>query len=220
MRIKLIIVGSGAVAAEITSMIEDTDYGDVSGIEIKGYLEYDYNLEPYYSRYNYEKPVLGNLESYAPSTEDYFVIGVANVAFRKTVIDKLGRKGAQFVNLIHNTAIIARTANIGVGNIINPYCVIGPNARIGDFNLLTTGTIISHDCQVGSNNIFSTGLLCGHVSIKDDNYFGIRGTVIPHISIGNRNTIQAGMILDKNISDDTTVFHRFKEKIFAIPRED
>lgn len=71
---------------------------------------------------------------------------------------------------------------------------------------------------MGNYNFFSTVGLCGHVEVGDENMFYIKSTVIPHVTIGNRNTIQAGMIVDKNVADDTTVFHRFKEKVISIPK--
>lgn len=218
MKSQIIIVGTGAVAAEITSNIEDTPYGELAGVEIKGYLEYEHNLANYYRKYNLQAPVIGDIDSYTPRSGDRFVLGVANIAFRNQLIVKLESKGAEFINLIHQTAMVSRTAIIGRGNVINPNCMIGPNVILGDFNLLTSGSIISHDCIVGRNNIFSTALLCGHVSVGCGNSFGIRSTVIPHITIGDHSTIQAGMIVDKDVPNESTVFHRFKEKIIAIPK--
>ena len=58
----------------------------------------------------------------------------------------------------------------------------------------------------------------GFTKIGNENLFGINSASIPGIVVGNRNKIAAGMILDKNIEDDTVVFHRFKEKIFAITK--
>lgn len=215
---KIVIIGTGAVAAEITSNIEDTQFGEIAQIEIKGYLEYQQNVEGYYKKYDLQKPIIGDVDTYIPEEEDWFVIGAANIEFRKKLISTLKARSAKFATLIHHTAMVARTAKIGEGNVINPMCMIGPNANIGDFNILTSGTLISHDCVVGSNNAFSTAILCGHVKLGNDNSFGIRATVIPKVSIGNRNIIQAGMIVDKDVQDDTTVFHRFKEKVIAIPK--
>lgn len=210
----IIIAGTGAVAAEITSYIEDTSFGKECGLQIKGYLEYPDNIELYYNKYKFQKPVLGDLDSYQPEEDDYFVIGVANIQFRRVVIEKLQLKSANFITLVHPSAIVARTATIGLGNVINPTCIIGPNVVIGEFNLLTSGTMLSHDCKVGDNNVFSTAVLCGHGIVGNDNEFGIRSSVIPHIEIGDKNLIQAGMIVDKNVEDDTVVFHRFKEKVY------
>ena len=94
--------------------------------------------------------------------------------------------------------------------------MLGPNVDIGNFNLLTSQSIISHDSIVGNYNFFSTCLLCGHTSVGNDNYCGIRSTMIPSIKIGDRNVIQAGMIIDKNVGNDTTVFYRYKEKVMVI----
>ena len=51
----IIIIGSGAVASEITSYLDD-----INDVQIKGYLEYSYNLEKYYNVYNYKSPVIGS----------------------------------------------------------------------------------------------------------------------------------------------------------------
>jgi acetyltransferase-like isoleucine patch superfamily enzyme len=47
---------------------------------------------------------------------------------------------------------------------------------------------------------FSTAGICGNVQIGDENIFNIRSTVIPLVKIGNNNLIQAGMVVDKDIT--------------------
>lgn len=214
----IVIVGTGAVAAEITSYIEDTPMGKEQNIQIKGYLDYEENIDKYWKHYSLSKPVLGDIDSYRICVDDYFVIGVSNVEFRKKVITQLQLNNARFLTLIHPTAIVARNASLGCGCFISPYCMIGPNVVIGDFNHLTSQSVISHDTRIGNNNILSTALLCGHVNVGDDNMFYIKSTVIPHISIGCRNIVQAGMIVDKDLENDAVIFHKFKEKIIAIPK--
>ncbi len=124
------------------------------------------------------------------------------------------------MTLIHPTAIIAKTAIIGNGCILCPYTMVGPNVVLGDFNLMTSQSIISHDSIVGSYNFFATSLICGYSKIGDDNFFGVRATGVSNICIGNRNKIKAGMIIDKNIGDDSTLFYKYKERILAIPKGD
>jgi len=214
MKKSLIIVGTGAVAAEITSLIEDPLHGASYGVDIKGYLDIN---DTFMKKYEYKNPYWGLVENYYPKMNDYFIIAIGNNVYRKENAEKIISKGGEIINLIHPTCIIANTAQIGIGNIINPFSMIGPKARVGNFNLLTSQSYISHDCEVGDYNFFSTTGLCGHVKIGNENIFNIKSTVIPNIKVGSRNLIQAGMIVDKNIDDDTTVFHRFKEKVIAIP---
>lgn len=213
----IIIFGTGAVAAEITSQLEDSVWGENAGIRIKGYVASDEAGLQHWKEYKYKSPYLGSFFNYEIKDEDYFVLALGNYKVKRQIVDEIRRKGGKFLTLIHPTAIVAATALIGEGNILDPFTIVGPNVKLGNFNLLTSQSIISHDCVVGDYNFFATSLLCGYNRVGDDNYFGIRGTTLPEISIGNRNVIQAGMIVDKNLEDDTTIFYRYKEKLLAIP---
>ena len=212
----IIIVGTGAVAAELTSYIEDNNLIYSKKINLIGYLEYDYNIESYYKKYKLTKPVLGNIDDFTPENEQEFLIGFANINFKKIIIDKLLFKKATVSNFIHHSAIVANTSEIGKGNVIYPHCIVGPKVTIGDYNTITSYSFISHDCILGNNNFLSTAGLAGRVEVGNNNFFGIRSTVIPSIKIGSNNTIQAGMVIDKNVNNDSTIFYRFKEQITAI----
>lgn len=211
----LIIIGTGAVASELTMYIRD-----IPDVVLKGYLEYEYNLEKYYNSYHYTMPVLGDIDSYQPCEEDYFLLGVSHVGFRQKVISTLKVKGAKFYTLIHPSALIADDVQIGEGCSIAPFCIIGPNVIIGDFNQMTSYTAISHDCRLGNNNVFSSVIVCGRVKIGNNNTFYIRSTVRPELTIGDNNVIAAGMIVDANLQNDSTVFYKYKERIIAIPKQD
>ena len=171
----------------------------------------------HWKEYKYQSPYLGDFLNYEIKEEDYFVLALGNYKVKRQVVCEIKRRGGKFITLVHPTAIVAKTALIGEGNILDPFTIVGPNVKLGNFNLLTSQSIISHDCVVGDYNFFATSLLCGYNVVGDDNYFGIRGTTLPDISIGNRNVIQAGMIVDKNVEDDSTIFYRYKEKLLAIP---
>lgn len=218
----LIILGSGAAAAELTSYIEDNNriLSKKDRINITGYIDYEINIKKYWSAYRLKAPVLCDVDSYIPSKNEEVLIGISDIEFRNRMIDILSLKGAIFSNFIHSSVNIPETAIIGKGNIVYPYCIIGPNTEIGDFNIFTSYSFISHDCKIGNGNFFSTAGLAGRINIGDNNFFGIRSTVIPNISIGNNNIIQAGMIVDKSIKDNTTIFYRYKEQILAIPKKD
>ena len=217
---KIVIIGTGAVAAELTSYIEDNNKhaNSESKIDLLGYIDYVYNIEKYWQKYKLQKPVLGDIDDFNFEKEVEVLIGVSDIKFRNQIISKLESKEVTFFQFIHHSVIIPSTLVIGKGNIIYPFCIIGPNTKIGNFNMVTSYGCISHDCDIGNGNIFSTTVIAGRVFIGDNNFFGIRSAVIPHINIGNYNIIQAGMMVDKSIKDETTVFYRYKESIIAIPK--
>jgi len=218
----VIIIGSGAVAAELTSYIDDQNITDGSAnqINLLGYIDYKDNIEKYWTKYNLQAPVLCDIDAYVPSSNEEVVVAISDVKFRNEIIKKLLEKNAQFLNFIHSSVIVPKTVTLGTGNIIYPFCIIGPNTTIGSFNIITSYSFISHDCTIGSGNFISTAGIAGRVTIGDGNFFGIRSTVIPKISIGSGNVIQAGMIVDKSMSDNSTIFYRYKERVLAVPKVD
>lgn len=217
----IVILGSGSVAAEITFYIADNNskVADDEKINIKGYIEYDYNIEKYYNKYKFEAPWLGDIDTYVPDKGEEVLICVSDINFRKEMINALIEKKATIGSFIHHSVIIPKSADVGIGIIVYPFCIIEQYASIGDYNLITSYSFISHDCIVGNNNFFSTSGLGGRVKVGNNNYFGIRSTVVPDVEIGNSNVIQAGMVVNKSVQDDTTVFYRYKERVLAIPKK-
>ncbi|MCX6271435.1 MAG: acetyltransferase [Bacteroidetes bacterium] len=216
----IIIIGTGGAAAEMTSYIEhqNAQNTDNEQINLLGYIDYPSNIEKYWVTYKLKAPVLSDIDTYQPSGNEEVLVCISDIPFRNKMIDILINKNARFADFFHPSVIIAGSVSLGVGNIIYPFCIIGPNTVIGDFNMITSYSFISHDCRIGNRNFFSTAGLSGHVNIGNNNFLGIRSTVIPYINIGDNNLIQAGMVVDKNVSDNSTMFYRYKEQVLAIPK--
>lgn len=215
--INLIIVGSGGFAAEIRSYINDINNINKDKIRIKGFI--DDSQENYIQnkiRYNFKEPYLGTSKEFKFDNDDFFILGFANVKNRIALINKLKALKLNLLTLIHPTSIVDKTANIEEGCVLSPFCTIGPNVNIGKYNIFTSYSFVSHDSVVGENNFFSTAGLSGSVAVGDNNYFGIRCTILPSVTIGSNNLIQAGMIIDKNIENNETVYYRYKEKVSFI----
>lgn len=216
---KIIIIGAGAHSAEIAGLIYDNNkhVSEEDQLIIKGYLD---DRDENWHRYKFREPLLSNLTDFTPESEDFFILGVSNVESRQLCLDKLRNKKLNFINFIHYTAIVYDTAQIGYGNVICCFSKIGPNAIVGNLNSINSKTEIGHDCTIGTNNVFSGNVgIAGYSTIGDNNFFGMNSAVIPGKRIGSKNVIQAGIIVDINIDNDCYFFHRFKEKVLAIPKK-
>ena len=219
---KVIIIGTGAHASEIVDYIDDNNKHSAFDDKYKiiGFLEYEYNRENYYNKYGFTAPILGDIENYLPSDDEFFILGVADIIFRQKILKIVLSKSYKFTNFIHHSCIVSRNLQLGVGNVICPGCIIGSNVKIGDFNMLNCHATISHDCIVGNNNIFSSySGTAGHVTIDNNNMFSLHSAIIPNLSVGSNNIIQAGMVVDKNIENDSVIFHRFKEKVLLVKQK-
>lgn len=152
-------------------------------------------------------------------TECSYIMGIANLTYRKAIIEKFVEGGANFTTFIHPTATISPSAEIGQGVVVALHANIGPNVKVGDFSLINSRSSIGHDAIIGKFNFISPNVcFSGFTSIGEENLFGINSATIPGITVGDRNKIMAGMTLDKSIGNDEIVFYRFKERIIAVSK--
>ena len=85
----IVIFGTGAVAAEITSQLEDSSWGEEAGIKIKGYVASDAVGLQHWKEYKYQSPYLGDFLNYEIKAEDYFVLHCFNkvpVVFLSSIV--------------------------------------------------------------------------------------------------------------------------------------
>lgn len=215
---QIIFIGGGAVASEVISYLEDIEkINPDHKFSIHGFLNddvEDFKLKS--EKYGFDAPYLGTIADHHFSSDFAYIFGFASPEGKSKIVSGLDLESLDFPNVVHPSVVISKSARLGKGNVVYPNTVIGPNCKIENFNLVTSYSFISHDCEIGSFNFLSTAGLAGNVKIGEKNFFGIRSTVIPSITIGSNNTIQAGMVIDKNVTDNETVFYRYKEKVTII----
>ncbi|NLT49473.1 MAG: acetyltransferase [Ignavibacteria bacterium] len=215
---EVIIIGAGGHGAEINDYINyNNSVSNEDKIQITGFL--DDNPESY-SRYKYSAPLLGGIKDHKICKNCSYILGIANLTYRKKFADQFINDGAKFISVIHKSAYISPSALLGSGIVIGPMANIGPNVNIGDFTLINSRCSLGHDTIVGKYNFICPNVsFSGFTTVGDENLFGINSATIPNVKIGCRNKIMAGMIISNDVGDDETVFYRFKEKVFAKPKE-
>ncbi len=215
--IDTIIVGAGGHAAEIDEYIRYSQMktGD-RDLNIVGFLD---DNPDNYARYKFLAPLLGRIQEHKINPGLGYIMGIANLKYRRLLIDRYKSEGAHFLSFVHFSAYVSDSADVGEGTIIGPNANIGPNVRIGKYNLINSRCSLGHDTIIGNYNFVSPNVcFSGFTIIGDENLFGINSATIPGIVVGNRNKIAAGMILDGNIGNDGVVFYRFKEKVLTVPK--
>ncbi len=213
----IIIVGSGGHGAELSDYIKYNEkMTGITQFKIVGYLD---DNPANYSSYQFTAPLLEGVRDHIVRTDVEYLMGIANLTYRKLFVERYTKDGAKFISLIHYTAYISDSATLGIGIVIGPMVNMGPNSVIGNYSLLNSRCSLGHDTKIGKFNFISPNVsFSGFTSVGDDNLFGINSATIPGIQIGNRNKVMAGMVLDKNVGDDEVVFYRFKEKVIAVPK--
>lgn len=210
---KIIIVGSGGHASEVVDYINYSNSLKFS-FEIIGLI--DDNVTNYYA-YEYPFQYLGTISDHTIQKDVFYIMGIANIKYRRPIIERMESNGAEFLTYIHPSALVSPSARIGKGCVIAHNVSVGPKVVIGNHNLINSRSTIGHDTQMGDFNFISPQVVTGGFSrIGDDNFLGTNAAVLPQVVMGHSNTVSAGMIVDKTISNHETVFHRFKEKVMVI----
>lgn len=192
----LIIVGAGSMGREVLQWIKD-----INKIEkrwnILGFINDDRAaLDDYACGHS----IIGTIEEWQPKKGQEFVCAIADPFGKEKVANKLKKRGAVFVSIIHPTAIISDHAELGEGLIVYPFSGVSVNTIIGDFVSILGTVGISHDVEI-DDYCTITGYceLAGKVKLGKKVFLGSSVTVIPEKKIGTGAYVAAGSVVMTNI---------------------
>jgi sugar O-acyltransferase (sialic acid O-acetyltransferase NeuD family) len=119
---------------------------------------------------------------------------------------RLKQMGFEFPVLVHRSAIIESTANLGEGTIVLAGAIVGSHAKVAQANFINTAAVLSHEVDVGQNNHFAPGsVVAGQVKVGENNLIGMGSTVYLGLAIGNRNIIHNGVHVFTSVTDDNLI---------------
>lgn len=131
------------------------------------------------------------------------IIAVGTVSTRRGLIDTLH---GPFRTVIHPSAILSPSAELGEGVFVGPLAVVHARARVGNHAILNTASIVEHDCAIGVNvHIAPSAALGGNVRVAPDTLVGIGAKLIPGTRVGTRSVVGAGSVVLGAVGDDRTV---------------
>lgn len=197
----LIIIGAGSAAREYLQFAKDINKVSPTW-NIKGFIaDYGVDIEEFT---NAEYKVLGTIADWQPSENEVFVCSISEPIGKRKVVKMLLGRGAEFINLIHPTAMIYDYASLGKGVVVYPKGVVQCNAMVGDF--VTISGEVSHDNKIADFVTLSGGAaLCGHVTVGEAAFLGAKSIVAPGIKIGKEAFVCIGSVVIRNVRDNTKV---------------
>ena len=154
-------------------------------------------------------PVIGKIKNFpenVPSGPIEFFIATGNNNFRSQCYNKIVDAGYRLVNVIHPSAVVSKSAKIGMGVFVGANATINNNSIIGNGVLINTGAIVEHDNVIEDFvNISSNVSTAGRVKIRRNAFLGIGASIIPDIKIGENSIVGAGSVVIKNVERGVTV---------------
>ncbi len=139
-------------------------------------------------------------------TDAGVLVAVGDNFARRRISDDMREASRPPATVIHPTAWVSPSAQIGEGVFIGPRAVVNAEARIGDGAIINSGAIIEHHCRVGPFAHVAPGAtLAGGVRIGQLTLVGVGASLLPNIEVGDDSTVGAGAVVTQDVRRGTTV---------------
>lgn len=151
--------------------------------------------------------VLGSPDAYRPAPGDGLLLAIGVPYVRRQVAESLLARGAEFLTLVHPTAIVARSAVVGSGSIVCPFSIASDSCRLGRFVLMNYHTSLGHDATAGDFAVLSPyATLGGRASVEEDVFLGLHASVGPGQTVGTRSKVSANSCVLASAPADSIIF--------------
>ena len=193
------IAGTGTLAEDIA------EYAVAAGFSVTGRVEL------------IDRARIGNVIDGAPvigpearpcQAEAVAVIAVAGD--RREYARALRAHGWALVSIVHPSAVVSPSSQIGEGVILGPLAVLGAQSRIADLVQVGRGALVGHHVELGAGAVLHPGSnLGGTARVGAGATIGIGATVVSGAIIGEEALIAAGAVVVRDVSP--------KERVQGVP---
>lgn len=207
---KIIIIGGRGTAIVIADQINDAVNRFGNKIEVLGLALDDLSNGDCISGY----PILCGIkelyEKYGKFDDVKFIYSLYRpdcIEERSKILYDLNIPAEKFANFIHPSVMLAKSAIVGIGNVLLANVVMNSNARLGNFNTINSGCLLGHDIVIGNNNYFAGQVCVGSgLNIGNMNFFGLNTSIRNGISIGNNNIVGMASNITKDVNDNNILY--------------
>lgn len=198
---ELIIVGASGFGREVLQWAKDVNKNS-NFWEIKGFIDDNpHALDGYKCDY----PILGGIKEWVPSQNEVFSCAIAIPRIKELLVGILKAKGANFITIVHPTAIIGEFCEIGEGLVVTPRAKISPNVKIGNF-VTILGSGVGHDAVIDDfSSISGNCSINGHVIIGKRVFVASNACIAPSKKVGDDSFIGMGSMVISNVPAGTKV---------------
>ena len=139
--------------------------------------------------------------------DDPVVVPLTTPGHRKSAVAHARAVGFhRFPAVVDPTAIVASTARLGEGTVVNAGAIIGAKTRLGAFVSVNRGVSVGHDVIL--EDFVSLGPSCvlgGFVRALPGAYVGAGAVVLPNVTVGKNSVVGAGAVAVSDVPDHAVV---------------
>jgi sugar O-acyltransferase (sialic acid O-acetyltransferase NeuD family) len=199
----LIIIGAGKFGREILNWTLDAIQAG-QGWRVKGFLD---DRRDALQGFNYDVPILGPAETYAPRENDRFLCAIGAPEIRRKYSDLVLAKGGRFETLVHPSACVGRNVDLAPGVMIAPGAILTADLQIETGSYIGAQTVCSHDNRIGPwCQVSGNAGLAGGVVLEESCFVGMGAMLLPGVRIGKAAYVGAGSVVLKSVRPGARVF--------------
>jgi sugar O-acyltransferase (sialic acid O-acetyltransferase NeuD family) len=133
-------------------------------------------------------------------------VAVGDNERRLALLDQGRKLGLPCARLIHPSAVLSPSCEIGEGTVVVAGAIVNANAVIG------RGCILNTACSLDHDNVLDDGVqICpgahaaGGVTFGAQAFVGTGASIIPNIAIGARAIVAAGAVVTADVPEGASV---------------
>ncbi|MCL1981576.1 MAG: acetyltransferase [Clostridiales bacterium] len=200
---KLIIIGAGGFGREVLQYALDIKEAGTADWEIAGFLDDNTNSLLGYDC-GYE--VIGAIEGHTVSSENVYICAIGDPKTKLRIGRRFLSEGAEFINVVHPEAYVARNCKMGVGVVLCPNSTVTTDAALGSFVAVDVNSICSHDVKIGDGCTISHFCdLTGFTVLGEGVFLGSHAAVCPSVKVGDYAKLGAGAVAIRDVEAYATV---------------
>lgn len=126
---------------------------------------------------------------------------------KKQVCQALMERSAEFISLVHPSAILGGNIQLGNGVVLCPRVTLTADITIGDFVAINCHSSAGHDVVIGD-----WATISGHCDLTGNTRYGVGAflatgvRIVPGKSIGDFSYVGAGAVVIRSVKDGQKVF--------------
>ena len=200
---KILLFGGGGHGKSCADVIESSGKFEISGI-----------VDPFIKRLDLPYELINQEEPYEflRKTFDHAIVTIGQIKNsdkRKKIYFRLKEYKFNLPVIQSKYAYRSKYSEVNEGTILMHFSLVNSYSTIGKNCIINSKSLIEHDVKVGDHCHIATGaILNGEVQVGDDTFIGSNTVIAPGKCIGNNCLISAGLFINEDIPNDTTINYK------------